>query len=113
MLQATLAQLVFGRDMIMPVVTQANWELIRQRQQEQINRNNARENKDRVPHQYHVGDKVLLHVEGIQCKLSTPRTGPHKVIAVYDNGTVRIQQGAVKECLNIQRITPFMEKDED
>ena len=43
-LQATPAQLVFGRDMLLLITTQANWELIRQRRQEEINGNNEREN---------------------------------------------------------------------
>ena len=106
-LQATPAQLVFGRDMILPISIKANWERIKERKQLEINRNNARENKDRIDHTYEVGDKVYLRKEGIQRKLSSPRDGPYKITAVYDNGTAMIQTSdAVSERVNIRRLTP-------
>ena len=40
-LQATPAQLIFGRDMIYPV---AEWDVLRQKKQNLIDKNNAREN---------------------------------------------------------------------
>ena len=110
-LQATPAQLVFGRDMILPISIKADWDRIKQRKQEEINRNNRRENRDRVEHHYSVGDEVLLRKPGKLRKLTAPRTGPHNITAVYDNGTVEIQQGrAVRERLNIRRLTPFYSK---
>ena len=41
------------------------WELICQRNQTQINKDNIRENNKRVDHDYKIGDKVMLdnHVE--------------------------------------------------
>ena len=36
-LQATPAQLVFGRDMILPIAVEANWDLIKHRKQQEIN----------------------------------------------------------------------------
>ena len=63
MLQKMPGQLVFGRDMILNIIHRANWEYIRQRKQERINKNNERENKKRIPHNYQVGDLVLLKVE--------------------------------------------------
>ena len=109
-LQATPAQLVFGRDMILPVAITANWGRIKERRQEEINRNNARENRGRVPHEYHVGDKVLLKKEGILRKLASPRDGPHTVTRVYNNGTVQLQHGAINERINIRRIIPYLER---
>ena len=53
-------QLIFGRDMIIPIKYRVNWELIRQQKQTQINRNNTQENKHRVDYAYKVGDKVML-----------------------------------------------------
>jgi hypothetical protein len=41
-LQATPAQLVFGRDMILPIAIEADWQLIKQKKQDEINRNNRR-----------------------------------------------------------------------
>ena len=112
-LQATPAQLVFGRYMILPITVQANWDLIKERRQEEINRNNRRENRNRIEHQYNPGDKILLRKEGILRKLSAPRKGPFKVSTVYDNGTVDIKKRAVKERVNIRRITPFFGKEEE
>jgi hypothetical protein len=111
-LEAKPAQLVFGRDMILPISTQANWARIQQKRQQEIQRNNERENKTRVPHDYKVGDKVFLQKPGIIKKLSSPRTGPHQILEVYNNGTVRIQRGAISERVNIRRIIPFIERTE-
>ena len=109
-LQATPAQLVFGRDMILPISVQADWDVIKQRKQEEIDRNNRRENRSRISHKYKVGDKVYLNKEGIQRKLATPRTGPYKLTAVYDNGTVSVQTSTnVQERVNIRRVRPHFE----
>ena len=105
-LQATPAQLVFGRDMILPLSYKADWDRIRHNKQQEVNRNNARENRGRVEHQYHIGDKVYLTRPGIQRKLSSPRDGPYEITQVHDNGTVHIQRGSVNERVNIRRITP-------
>ena len=53
-------QLIFGRDIILPIKHRVHWELIRQQKQMQINSNNTRENKIGVDYDYKVGDKVML-----------------------------------------------------
>jgi len=58
-LQATACQLVLGRDVMLNVKFEANWQLIKQRKQRRIHENNARENNKRIPHEYKIGDKVL------------------------------------------------------
>ena len=108
-LGATPAQLVFQRDMILPIKFQADWMRIQQRRQKEINRNNAKENKRRIPHTYKVGDLVSKRRPGILPKLRRKREGPFEVIAVFDNGTVRIRRGAVTERLNIRRIQPYQD----
>jgi transposase InsO family protein len=109
-LQATPCQLVFGRDMIHNIAFKANWNQIQKRKQDIINKSNQKENKSRIPYEYKVGDQVLLETPGILRKLSTPRTGPYPVTQVYNNGTVQIQKGIVKERVNIRRIAPFQTK---
>jgi len=42
-LQATPCQLVFGRDAILNVKFEANWQLIQQRKQKRVHENNTRE----------------------------------------------------------------------
>ena len=108
-LEATPAQLVYGRDMLLPVTFKADWARIKNKRQTEINRNNARENNTRIHHSYKRGDKILLTRPGINRKMSTPRTGPHTVERTYTNGTIRIQRGAISERVNIRRVTPYLE----
>ena len=108
-LGASPGQLVFGRDMILPIKFTTDWALIAQRKQDIINSSNDRENKFRKEHQYNIGDKVLLSKPGIIPKMSNPREGPYVVTKVSANGTVRIQKGAVNQRVNIRRITPYSE----
>ena len=108
-LRATPGQLVFGRDMILPIKFNADWALITQNKQNLIDASNKQENKKRIAHIYRIGDKVLLTKPGILRKLSTPRTGPYVVQQVFTNGTISIQKGAVIQRVNIRRVTPYHE----
>ena len=53
---ASPAQLVFGRDAMLNVNVDANWQYIKERKQKLICQNNKQENAKRVPHVYNVGD---------------------------------------------------------
>jgi hypothetical protein len=65
----------------------ADWVAIEQQRQKEIGRNNRRENASRISHDYKVGDKILLKKPGRHLrKLEAPRTGPHRVTAIYNNG---------------------------
>ena len=108
-LGATPAQLVFGRDMVLPIRFRADWAVIEQRRQQEMGRNNTRENAKRARYEYKIGDKVFLQKPGILRKLETPREGPYDVIATYTNGTIRIQKGPVSERVNIRRVIPSFE----
>ena len=46
--------------MIIPIKHRVDWELTRQIKQMQINKDNARENKNRFDHAYNFVDKVML-----------------------------------------------------
>jgi hypothetical protein len=59
-LKALPGQLVFERDMMFNIKHVANWHAIRANKQKIIHQNNARENANRLPQEYWVGDKVLL-----------------------------------------------------
>ena len=108
-LNATPGQLVFGRDMVLPIQFQADWARIKLRKQETINKSNAQENARRIDHDYQVGDRVLLEKPGILRKMSQPRTGPFEIIKVHTNGTVRIRRNNVTEQVNICCLTPYFE----
>ena len=109
-LQKSPGQLIFGRDMIFNIKHTANWDFIKSRKQVIIQKNNARENSTRIPHNYHVGDKVMLHI-GTTFKYEQPYSGPHEVQEVFTNGTVRLKVGAVTNQFNIRRIHPYIEAD--
>ena len=108
-LQATPRQLVFGRDMLLPIKFKTDWAIIAQRKQKSINQSNSRENSKQKPFDYKVGDKVLLEKPGIIPKMSTPRTGPYHIQQTFTNGTVIIQKGVVNQRINIRQLTPYFE----
>ena len=89
------------------VTHKANWEFIRARKQDIINKNNAKENRTRIPYKYKVGDKVLLK-RGTENKYEIPFSGPHLVTNVNDNGTTGIKNGAVSYTVNIRRVFPYL-----
>jgi hypothetical protein len=60
-LGASPGQLVFGRDMLLPIKFKAKWAEIKARCQDEIRHNNERENKGRKDHNYKVGDQILLN----------------------------------------------------
>ena len=47
--------------MILPIKHKVGWKLIRQKNQTQINKDNIRQNRKQVDHDYQVGDKVMLN----------------------------------------------------
>jgi transposase InsO family protein len=110
-LGASPGQLVFGRDMLLPIKFKANWAEIRARRQDEIRRNNERENKGRKNYDYKVGDQILLTDARKRSKLAPPREGPYLVERVFANGTILIRRGAVSERVNIRRITPYFERE--
>ena len=106
-LGASPAQLVFNRDMFLPVKYVADWTRIQLKRQKEINKSNKRENSTRIPHEYKQGDRVLLTTPGKLPKLRSPRTGPYEVVNVHDNGTVTIRLGHVQQRVNIRRLLPY------
>ena len=107
-LQATSMQLVFGRDAIMNLTFNANWQLIKQRKQMLINQNNAKENSKRIPHQYKPKDLVLVKNEQSTKFGKDAYNGPWTIQEVRNNGTVKIAKGLVSDIYNICNITPYI-----
>jgi hypothetical protein len=107
-LQATPAQLVFGRDAIFNTKFEANWNLIRTHKQKMIKKNNERENTKRIPHEYKAKDMVLCVGKPTLSKFgSNPWEGPYEIVKVNNNGTVRLRKGVVIETMNIRQIKPY------
>ena len=108
--RATPTQLVFGRDALLNISFEADWQYIKERKQHRILQNNKRENVNRREHAYQPGDRVMVKLDP-QRKLDGARfNGPYTVTAVYDNGTVQLSKatngGAVLQTWNIRNIKP-------
>ena len=106
--RALPAQLVFGRDSIMNIQFQADWNAIKEFKQTRIRKDNQRENAKRIPHEYQAGDQVLIKASETKWKFQkNPWEGPHTIVKVNDNGTVRLKMGAVTDTINIRLIKPY------
>ena len=108
--RATPTQLVFGRDALLNISFQADWNYIKERKQHRILQNNKRENATRIPHTYQVGDQVMVKQDPHR-KLEGARfDGPYTVTKVNDNGTVQLSKatngGAVLTTWNIRNVKP-------
>ena len=83
-----------------------DWELIRQQNQTQINKDNIGKNRKRVDHDYKVGYKVILN-NHYAYKYETPYKGPFLITQCWTNGTVTLQYGPKKIRHNIGWIEPY------
>ena len=102
-------QLVFGRDAILNFTFEANCKYIKDRKQKLIDQNNAKKNLKRIPHPYNLGNAILYCVP-VDGKFSQHEwTGPHHILNVYNNRSIRIQRGAISKTVNIQNIKPYFQ----
>jgi transposase InsO family protein len=107
-LQTTPGSLVFHRDMVLPIQTFSDWNLLQQRKQRLIDDNARRENLRRFRHDYEIGDEVLIFQDiKPKGKLLPRAVGPYEIVQVHANGTVTIQRGPFQERLNIRRCKPY------
>ena len=110
-LEASPAQLVFGRDAILNIRHEAKWNFIKQRKQSRINANNAIENSKRRDCVYHVGDKVLVQNYNHRKFGDDAFIGPFIITKVNSNGTVQLDQtlsrGRMTQVWNIRKIKPY------
>ena len=110
---ATPTQLVFGRDALLNVSFEADWQYLKDQKQKRILHNNKRENKTRLDHTYSVGDKVMIRLNPNRKHGTDTYKGPYDVTGVNDNGTVTLTQvtngGAVSQTWNIRQLEPCMD----
>ena len=106
-LQHSPMQLVFGRDPFINISHEVNWRLVNKRRQDRIIKNNIKENKKRKKHEYCIGDKVLIKNSWDTKYRDEPYSGPFKVDEVYNNGTVLVDTGLIKDKYNIRNIHPY------
>ena len=87
--QYTPTQLIFGRNSIINRRHNLDWEIIRKRKQDLINKGNERENRNRPNHAYKQGDKALLKNAWKTKFNRDAHIVPYVITAVRNNGFVR------------------------
>lgn len=105
-LNTTHGQLVFGRDMLLDLKFEPNYEQMWAKKQKRFKYNNIRENSKRAAHDYNVDDYVYIITDGQYHKLEGDKQCPFRITEVLTNGTVRLQKGVVNKHLNILPLTP-------
>ena len=101
-------ELVFGRNMFLPVNTPIDWEALKARKQKAIAKSNKRENSKRKDYKYQKGDWITIKKPGILRKLTAPKSGPYKVVKHHGNGTLTYGEGPfVTGRVNIRRVDPY------
>ena len=106
-LEATPAQLVFGRDAILPIQHKADWTNIQSKKQKLIDSNNTRENRTRIPHDYSVGDMILVSRNKRSKHGDREKNGPYPIVQVNNNGTVRYDKGKYSDIINVRQCQPY------
>ena len=107
----TSEQLVFVFGTILPIKHKADWELIRQKNQAQINKDNTHENIIIVDCNYKVSEKFILNNKSTK-KCDTPYAFLFEITQCYTNETVPLKMGAMKIRYNIRHIKTYnMETD--
>ena len=69
--------------------------------------NNVRENNSWRDFDHDVGMKLLIDHESLRKAESPYKKEPWTITQVYTNGTIRVQNGAKSERINIRRVKPF------
>ena len=106
-LEATLTQLVFGRDVILPIQYQPDRDLIQNNKRKKLELNNMRENKSWIPHEYKVGDLILISRNKKSKHGEREKSGPYPIVQVNDNGMVRYDKGTYSNIINIRQCEPY------
>ena len=106
-LEATPTQLVFGRDAILPIQYQPDWNHIKDNKRKRIEMNNSKENKSRILHEYKVGDMILVSRNKRSKHGEREKDGPYPIIQVNTNGTVRYDKRSYSDIINIRQCEPF------
>jgi len=88
--RATKSQLVFGRDALLNVPFEADWQHIEEQKQKLVTQNNKRENATRTPHQHNVGDIVTVNTNKQRKHGHDPNLGPCRITQAFDNGAVQL-----------------------
>ena len=99
-------QLVFGRNMIILIKNKMDWELIRQQNQAQNNKDNIRENIKIDEHDCKVVDKAML-TNNTAYKYETPYDGQFVITQCWTNVAFTLKSGPIQTRHNISQINPY------
>ena len=102
-------QLVFGHGSILNQHHNVDWESVKKRKQELVNKGNVQENKKHRTNMYQTGDKVLLRNAWKTKFNQNAYLGPYAITAVRDNGSVRARKGRITDTFNICNLTLYKE----
>ena len=89
-----------------------DWETITRNNEAVANRGLIRENKNRIDHDYRVGDYVMIKLDRMEQKrkLNAPYTGSYRLLKIYNKGTVKIKREVYEENINIRRLKPYQQE---
>ena len=112
--QYSPCEMAFSHNMIFRERVLIDWEATKEKRRLQALQNNAKQNKNRLVHEYKVGDLVLLVTPSYerknQPKISPPTSkgDPFKITKIYHEiGIVRIKRGLTTDKVSIRRIKPY------
>ena len=105
-------QLVFSRDIILPINHISDWKYIRQYKQAQILKGVIHKNCTRTEHDYKVGYQVTIGRK-IVFKNVTPFKVPYEIVQTWENVSATLRTGAVTTIANIRRIEPYKNNIEE
>ncbi len=101
--------MAFHRDMILNIPLIVDFELLRQRRQDLIDKSVLKANAKRIEFDYQPGQQAYKLVPGPR-KLDDRWEGPYPITKIHVNGTVQLQLSElVTERINIRRIKPHRE----
>ena len=99
-------QLIFGRDIILPIKNKVYWELLHHQNQAQINKDNISKNRNRVDYDYKVIDNFML-TNQTAYKYETLYKVSLVITHCFTNGTVNFHNSATQITYNIRHINLY------
>ena len=112
-LDATPAQIVFGRDMLFDLSFTTNFKDLINKILKTSDLNVDRENHKRDKYDYKINDLILLDRGTLQRKLVPKHDGPYQVIRVYSNGTLKIRKAIYVQRVSIRRYIPYFKSPDE
>ena len=108
-LKATPYQVVFSRDAMLNNKILADWHLIKEHKQKEINKNDKQENQKKTPHKYKIGDKNSIKRGMKRRYRQDPYEGPYSILKVNTNGTIQYRKGVTTDTINIPNVHLYHE----